>query len=155
MTQPFDDLHIQVKKVRDNATKPTYDHKGEGNGRENAGADLYSCVDATIEPGEAVTVPTGYAFAIPQGYGGFVHPRSSLSGMKLITIPNAPGTIDAGYRGEVKVRLYNAGKEPFNVSVGDRVAQLVVQRVEYCVFDDVDELDETVRGDGGFGSTGK
>jgi dUTP pyrophosphatase len=128
---------------------PDYAHPGD------AGADLRARADVTISPGERVLVPTGVAIALPPGHAGFVHPRSGLAARHGISIVNAPGTVDEGYRGEILVNLVNLDpREPFTVRRGDRIAQLVVQRVERPVFLEVDSLDETVRGDTGHGSTG-
>ncbi len=100
-------------------------------------------------------MPTGIAIELPEGYAAFVHPRSGLASRHGVTLVNAPGTVDAGYRGEIKVTLINTdADQPFTVRRGDRIAQLVVQRVEHVAFAEVDELAETARGAGGFGSTG-
>ena len=107
-----------------------------------------------MPPGERCDVGTGIALAIPDGFAGFVQPRSGLAFRRGVTIVNAPGLIDPGYRGEIRVCLLNTSREPLVVSVGDRIAQLVVQRVEPPTFHSVDVLDPTPRGDGGFGSTG-
>ena len=128
---------------------PGYAHEGD------AGADLRTSVDVRLQPGERATVPTGVAVALPPGYAGFVHPRSGLAARHGVTVVNAPGTVDAGYRGEIRVTLLNTdGREPVVLRRGDRVAQLVVQRVERVVFVQVDELPESARGTGGHGSTG-
>lgn len=119
-----------------------------------AGADLVSAEDATIVPGAVHAVATGIALAIPQGHEGQVRPRSGLALKHGVTVLNAPGTIDADYRGEIKVILINHGPEPFRVARGDRIAQLVVARVAPVRFERVDALSETARGEGGFGSTG-
>jgi dUTP diphosphatase len=119
-----------------------------------AGADLVSAEDAAIAPGAVHAVATGIALAIPQGFEGQVRPRSGLALKHGVTVLNAPGTIDADYRGEVKVILINHGPEPFRISRGDRVAQLVVAAVTPVQFERVDVLPETARGEGGFGSTG-
>ena len=148
------DLVVPVELKSDDARLPNYDHKGLGNGRENAGADMYSSENVRLEPGESAIVPVGVGISIPVGYGGFVHPRSSLSGKGLVVIPNSPGTIDPGYIGEVKVCLLNLSKKAVDINEGDRTAQLVVQKVEHCEFVVVDKLDDSTRGEGGFGSTG-
>ncbi|MCG7299157.1 dUTP diphosphatase [Brevibacterium sp. ACRRH] len=143
-------LPIQLMRVHESAQVPTYGHPGD------AGADLRACIDVTVQPFERVTVPTGIALAIPMGYVGLVHSRSGLSTKHGLTVVNAPGTIDAGYRGEIKVALINLDPhEPVQISAGDRIAQLVIQKVEQADFEIVDSLDETQRGDAGFGSTGK
>lgn len=128
---------------------PAYAHPGD------AGADLVARVDLVIAPGERVLVPTGVAIALPPGHAGFVHPRSGLAAKHGISIVNAPGTIDEGYRGEILVNLVNLDPAaPFEVRRGDRIAQLVVQPVVRATFVAVDSLDDTARGDTGHGSTG-
>ncbi|MBM9460566.1 dUTP diphosphatase [Nocardioides sp. zg-536] len=128
---------------------PAYAHPGD------AGADLLTTVDVTLAPGERALVPTGVAIALPLGYVGLVHPRSGLAARHGLSIVNTPGTVDAGYRGEIKVLLINLDPaEPIVLKRGDRVAQLVVQRVERARFEPVDALPESVRGSGGYGSTG-
>ena len=123
--------------------------------RGDAGVDLHSAEDLTIAPGERALVKTGIALALPLGTVGLIHPRSGLAAKHGITIVNAPGTVDADYRGELMVCLLNTDKDtPFEITRGMRIAQLVVQRVELPDFVEVDELDETVRGAGGYGSTG-
>ena len=119
-----------------------------------AGADLVSAEDVTIAPGAIHAVATGVALAIPRGFEGQVRPRSGLALKHGVTVLNAPGTIDADYRGEVKVILINHGPDPFRVSRGDRIAQLVVAAVTPVRFERADNLPETDRGTGGFGSTG-
>jgi dUTP pyrophosphatase len=126
-----------------------YAHPGD------AGADLYAAVDLELAPGERVMVPTGVAIALPDGYAAFVHPRSGLAAKFGVTIVNAPGTVDAGYRGEIKVTLLNTDtNHSVHLRRGDRIAQLVVQRVEHAVFHEVTTLPGSARGTGGFGSTG-
>ena len=128
---------------------PAYAHPGD------AGADLVARVDVTIPPQERRTVPTGVAIALPDGYAAFVHPRSGLAARTGLTIVNAPGTVDAGYRGEIHVTLLNTDAgTPVVLSRGDRIAQLVVQRVSRARFVEVQRLPGSVRGTGGFGSTG-
>lgn len=127
---------------------PTYAHDTD------AGADLRAAREMTIRPGEQILVPTGVSAAIPAGYVGLVHPRSGLAWKQGITVLNAPGTIDADYRGEISVILIHHGKEAFKIKKYDRIAQLVFQRVEHAVFVTVPSLDDTIRGNGGFGSTG-
>lgn len=123
---------------------------------DDAGADLRATITVTLAPGERALVPTGVAVAIPTGYAGFLHPRSGLAARLGLSIINAPGTIDAGYRGEIKVPLVNHDRdETIVVRRGDRIAQLVVQPVTRVVFDVVDELPDSTRGAGGFGSTGR
>ena len=121
----------------------------------DAGVDLLAREDRTLPPGERSLVPTGIAIALPSGYAAFVHPRSGLAARHGITIVNAPGTIDEGYRGEILVNLLNTdSREPFMLRRGDRIAQLVVQQVARPVFQVVDALPESERGTGGHGHTG-
>ncbi len=128
---------------------PSYAHELD------AGADLVARVDAEIEPGERVLMPTGVALALPAGYAGFVHPRSGLALRHGLTIVNAPGTIDAGYRGEIAVLLVNGDpRETVHISRGDRIAQLVIQRVEQVRFIETSALPLSDRGEGGYGSSG-
>lgn len=128
---------------------PSYAHPGD------AGADLRSSEALVIAPGERATVGTGVALALPDGYVGLVHPRSGLAAKHGVTVLNAPGTVDAAYRGEIKVTLLNTDKShTFEISVGDRIAQLVIQAVERANFIQVDYLPDSHRGEGGFGSTG-
>ena len=119
-----------------------------------AGMDVVSAEDVTIRPGERHAVATGLSMAIPPGYEIQVRPRSGLALKHGITVPNTPGTIDSDYRGELKAILINHGSEPFAIHRGDRVAQLVLAPVTRAVWNEVEELDETARGSGGFGSTG-
>ena len=120
----------------------------------DAGVDLAASVAVQIAPGERVLVPTGIAVAIPSGFAGFVLPRSGLAINHGVTVINAPGLIDSGYRGELKVGLVNHGDTTCAISVGDRIAQLVIMAVVSPEFVEVEELDATLRGSGGFGSTG-
>lgn len=119
-----------------------------------AGMDIVSAEDAVLEPGQRLAIATGYAIAIPEGFEVQVRPRSGLALKHGITCLNTPGTIDADYRGEVKVILANLGSEPFPIARGDRIAQLVPAPVQRASWEEVQELDETARGTGGFGSTG-
>ncbi len=140
---------VAVKRLDPELPFPSYAHPGD------AGADLAIAEDCVLSPGERRLVGTGMAIALPVGWAGFVHPRSGLAARSGLTIVNAPGTIDAGYRGEIKVCLLNTDREKdIRLTRGDLVAQLVIQRVENAVFDQVDELSETERGAGGYGSTG-
>lgn len=142
-------LDVPVVRLDAELPLPSYAHPGD------AGADLLTTVDVTLAPGERALVPTGVALALPEGYVGLVHPRSGLAARHGLSIVNAPGTVDAGYRGEVKVLLVNLDPvEPIELRRGDRVAQLVVQRVETARFVEVTALPESERGDGGYGSTG-
>src|SRR5690606_762291 len=128
---------------------PAYAHPGD------AGADLVTTDDVTLAPGERALVGTGIAVALPAGYAAFVHPRSGLAHRLGVSIVNTPGTVDAGYRGEIKVLLVNHDlREPAVFRRGDRIAQLVVQRVERARFHQVETLPGSARGDGGYGSTG-
>jgi dUTP pyrophosphatase len=142
-------VDLAVKLLHPLARLPFRAHPGDG------GADLYAVEEVTIPAGERRDVGTGIAVAIPQGFAGFVQPRSGLAFKHGIMVVNSPGLIDAGYRGEVRVSLYNSGTEPFLVGVGERIAQLVVHRVEEPLFFAAEELPETVRGAGGFGSSGR
>jgi dUTP diphosphatase len=143
------DVEVQITRLSPDVPLPSYAHPGD------AGADLVTTVDVHLEPGERVLVPTGVAIALPEGFVALVHPRSGLAARFGVSIVNAPGTVDAGYRGEIKVLLVNLDpREPVRLSRGDRVAQLVVQRVEQARFVEVDRLPGSVRGDGGYGSTG-
>ena len=121
----------------------------------DAGADLRSSIETLLPAGERLTVPTGVSIALPNGYVGLVHPRSGLSAKHGITVLNAPGTVDAGYPGEISVTLFNSSKEDFPIAVGDRIAQLVIQHVEIAKFVRVERLPDSPRGAGGFGSTGQ
>ena len=143
------DLDIPVQRLDAELPLPSYAHPGD------AGADLLTTVDLTLRPGERAMVPTGIAIALPDGYVAFVHPRSGLAARHGLSIVNTPGTVDAGYRGEIKVMLINLDpREPIELRRGDRVAQLVVQRVERASFSEVAELPSSARGEGGYGSTG-
>jgi dUTP pyrophosphatase len=142
-------MDIEVKLLDKGMAPPVYAHEGD------AGCDLRSSVDTVLQPGQRAMVPTGLAFAIPEGYAGFVQPRSGLAAKHGIGVANGPGLIDSGYRGEVKVILINFDdSEAFEIKRGDKIAQLVIQRVEKASFKPVEELSDTIRGDGGFGSTG-
>ncbi len=141
-------LRLEVRRLRPEAVLPAYAHPGD------AGLDLAAAEKVRLWPGERVAVPTGLAVAIPDGWVGLVHPRSGLARRHGLTVANAPGTIDAGYRGEVQVLLVNLGTEVVDIAAGDRVAQLLLQRVGWAEVVEVKELSDTARGDGGFGSTG-
>ncbi|MDO5731696.1 dUTP diphosphatase [Corynebacterium sphenisci] len=122
---------------------------------DDAGIDLRAAAEVTLAPGRRALVGTGIAIALPAGTVGLVHPRSGLAAKHGLSIVNAPGTVDAGYRGEIRVCLVNLDpEEPIRIRRGDRIAQLVVQRVELCPVVEVDALDDTARGAGGYGSTG-
>lgn len=140
---------IRLKMLDDELPAPRYQYDGD------AGFDLPSRIDLVLHPGARATIPTGVALAIPRGFAGFVLPRSGLASRHGIALVNSPGLIDAGYRGEISVVLINTDKEaPFHIKRGDRIAQLVLQRVEEATVLTVSDLDETQRGEGGFGSTG-
>ena len=141
-------IQVYVKKLVDNAILPTYAH------HDDAGMDLYASAGALIWPGERVLVPTGVALAIPEQHVGLIHPRSGLALKNGLTVLNTPGTIDAGYRGEIKILLFNAAKSVQTIKPGDRIAQIVFQRYETAVLNETDDLPEAIRGDNGFGSTG-
>jgi dUTP pyrophosphatase len=142
-------LDILVTKLDNDAVIPTYAKPGD------AGADLYSISDLVLAPGERALVKTGIAIALPNGYVGLVHPRSGLGLKNGISVVNTPGTIDAGYRGEIGVVLINHDlHESFQVKKGDRIAQLVIQKVENAQFKVVNQLPESERAAGGYGSTG-
>jgi dUTP pyrophosphatase len=141
---------LPVRRLDPELPLPAYAHPGD------AGADLCAAEEVTLPPGGRAVVRTGLAVAVPDGYAAFVHPRSGLAARHGVTLVNTPGTIDAGYRGEVRVVLINTDPtEPFTVRRGDRIAQLVVQPVARARFLDVGELPGTPRADGGFGSTGR
>jgi dUTP pyrophosphatase len=142
-------VEILLRRLDGDLPAPSYAHPGD------AGADLLTTVDVRLEPGERALVPTGIALALPEGYVALVHPRSGLAARFGVSIVNAPGTVDAGYRGEVKVMLINLDpRDPVTLSRGDRIAQLVLQRVERARFVEVDALPTSPRGEGGYGSTG-
>lgn len=140
---------IQVKRLDPELPLPKRAHP------EDAGADLYSAQDLILHPGERALVRTGVAIALPIGTVGLIHPRSGMAAKHGLSIVNTPGTIDAGYRGELMVCLLNTDRtEAIEIARGMRIAQLVIQRVELAQFEEVDQLDETERGSGGYGSTG-
>ncbi|MGZ7496798.1 dUTP diphosphatase [Corynebacterium sp. ZY180755] len=140
---------VKIRRLDRDLPLPRRAHRGD------AGADLYSAETVTIEPGERVLVGTGIALALPLGTVGLIHPRSGRANKEGLSIVNTPGTVDADYRGEIKVCLINLDpRTPIQINRGERIAQLVIQKVELLDFEEVDELDETVRGEGGYGSTG-
>lgn len=140
---------VQIQRLSDDVPIPSYAHPAD------AGADLVSTIDVTLAPGERTLVPTGIALALPVGFAAFIHPRSGLALRHGLSVVNTPGTIDAGYRGEIKVLLINHDlHEPMEIVAGDRIAQLVIQRVEQAMFIEVDSLPDSARGDGGYGSSG-
>ena len=142
-------LDVLITRLDPDVPLPSYARLGD------AGAYLAAAEDVDLAPGERALVRTGIAVALPAGYAAFVHPRSGLAARCGVTVVNAPGTIDSGYRGEIKVILLNTDPaEPVSFRRGDRIAQLVVQRVEQVTFHEVAALPETMRGERGFGSTG-
>ncbi|MEU5741662.1 dUTP diphosphatase [Streptomyces tendae] len=147
MSRP--DLEVLIRRVDPDVPLPAYAQPGD------AGADLRTTVDCELAPGERAVVPTGVSVALPEGYAAFVHPRSGLAARCGVALVNAPGTIDAGYRGEIKVIVVNLDpRESVRFERFDRIAQLVVQQVERVRFRQVAELPDSARAEGGFGSTG-
>lgn len=150
MPSPLSPIDIQLKRLPHGADLPVPAYATA----HAAGMDVVSAEEITLNPGDRHPVATGFALAIPEGYEIQVRPRSGLALKHGISVPNAPGTIDADYRGELKILLINHGADPFPIRRGDRIAQLVVAPVQLASFVEVDMLDDTVRGQGGFGSTG-
>jgi dUTP pyrophosphatase len=143
-------MKVLITRLDQGLPLPNYAKPGD------AGADLYSRIDLNLDPGARALVPTGVAIALPSGYAAFIHPRSGRAAKEGLSMVNAPGTIDAGYRGEIQVILINLDKvRPINIKRGERIAQLIVQEVARAEFVEVEELPGTSRGEGGFGSTGK
>ncbi|MGI8574101.1 MAG: dUTP diphosphatase [Egibacteraceae bacterium] len=150
MRQEGSGLALPVRRLDEGLPLPRYAHAGD------AGLDLQARSDVTLEPGERAAVATGLAIALPAGYVGLVHPRSGLAARHGLSMVNAPGTVDAGYRGELTVLLINLdASEPISLARGDRIAQLVIQRVETVRPVEVTELPPSARGEGGFGSSGR
>ena len=143
-------MKLPIKRLDPDLPLPRYAKPGD------AGCDLLAAENVTLQPGGGrALVPTGIALAIPEGYAGFVQPRSGLAVKNGVTCLNTPGLIDSGYRGELKVLLINTDpNSPFEVVRGERIAQLVIQKVEVAEFEEIDDLPSTERGEGGFGSTG-
>ena len=143
-------IKIQIKKLSDSVSIPRYETSG------SSGMDIAAHIDKNIiiNPGEKAFISTGFSIAIPKGYEVQIRPRSGLAAKKNITVLNTPGTIDADYRGEIKVILINHGKEKFVIENGERIAQMVVSPVIQVNFEEVKKLSDTERGSGGFGSTG-
>ena len=140
---------VLIRRLDPDLPLPARAHPGD------AGLDLFAATGVRLEPGQRAVVPTGIAIALPDGYAAFVHPRSGLAAKHGVTLVNAPGTVDAGYRGEIMVTLLNTDRDrAVSFSRGDRIAQLVIQRVERALFHEVTVLPGSSRGDGGFGSTG-
>jgi len=144
-----DQVEVLVRRLDPGLPLPARAHPGD------AGVDLYAASDVDLAPGERAVVPTGIAIALPDGYAAFVHPRSGLAARHGVTLVNAPGTIDAGYRGEIAVTMINTDRDTaVSFRRGDRIAQLVIQRIAHAVFCEVSTLPGSARGAGGFGSTG-
>ena len=142
-------MRLEIKRLDYELPLPRYAHTGD------AGLDLLAALPLTLGPGERYLMPTGVAIALPEGCAGFVLPRSGLALKRGLTLANSPGLIDSAYRGEIKVILVNLDPETsVEIARGDKIAQLVVQRVERCSLAEVEELSVTERGEGGFGSTG-
>ncbi len=142
-------LQVQLHMLDAGMEPPSYAHPGD------AGADLRTRIDVVLAPGERALVPTGVSLALPFGFVALIHPRSGLATKSGLTIVNSPGTVDAGYRGELSVTLLNTDlHHSISLSRGDRIAQMVIQRVERAEFIEVEQLPSSVRGTGGFGSTG-
>jgi dUTP pyrophosphatase len=141
-------IEVPVLRIDPDLPLPAYAHPGD------AGADLYAAAGGKLVPGQRYAFPTGVAIALPAGFVGLVHPRSGLAAKAGVTVLNAPGTVDAGYRGEIMVILVNLGEEPVEIHRGDRIAQLVIQRVERAHFTAAARLPDSARGDGRHGSTG-
>src|ERR1041385_6129620 len=143
-------MQLRIQRVHAAAKIPSYAHGPE----EDAGMDLCAVEDISLEPGVPRLVPTGLTVELPPGYEGQVRPRSGLALKHAISMPNAPGTIDPGYRGEIRVILINLGREPYTIHAGDRIAQMIVARYEPVEWAEGD-LAESARGTGGFGSSGR
>ncbi|MEE1045298.1 MAG: dUTP diphosphatase [Olegusella sp.] len=149
MTCEPERIKLPIKRIDPSVELPSYAYEGD------AGLDLRASEDVTLQPFERKLIPTGLAIAIPEGYAGFVQPRSGMALKKGLSMANTPGLIDAHYRGELKVVAVNLDpREPINIGRGERIAQLVIQKVPVVELEEVDELDETDRGTGGFGSSG-
>ena len=142
-------MQVKVLKLKENAILPRYAHPGD------AGADVFAAGHVVIEPGATALVPTGIAIELPHGYEAQVRPRSGLALKHSVSVLNTPGTIDAGYRGEVGVIMINHGREPFEINPGDRIAQMVIKPVLEIEMVEAETLSDTSRGAGGFGSTGR
>src|ERR1700753_4421647 len=145
--EPSQVVDVLIQRLDPGLPPPSYAHPGD------AGCDLFTATDVDLGPGERALVPTGLAIALPAGYAAFVHPRSGLAAKHGVTIVNAPGTVDAGYRGEINVTLLNTDRSaPVSFARGDRIAQLIIQRVPPVRFHEVDRLPGSARGGGGVGS---
>jgi dUTP pyrophosphatase len=145
-----DSMRIRIRRLRDDAVLPAYAHGPQ----EDAGMDLRAVEGAVLEPGAPRLVATGLAIELPPGYEAQIRPRSGLAAKHAITLPNSPATIDPGYRGEIRVILLNLGREPYEIHPGDRIAQMVIARYEAIEWEEGD-LNESRRGEGGFGSSGR
>jgi dUTP pyrophosphatase len=143
-------MRVRIKRLRADAFLPEYAHGPQ----EDAGLDLRAVEDAVLAPGRPQAVATGLAIELPPGFEAQVRPRSGLALKHAITLPNSPGTIDPGYRGEIRVILLNLGAEPYRIARGERIAQMIVSRYEAVEWEE-SELSETTRGEGGFGSSGR
>lgn len=141
-------IKVKIKKIKDNAIIPKYSHEGD------AGVDLYSTEDYILKPGQCILVSTGIKISLPKSYEAQIRPKSGLALKYGISVCNSPGTVDAGYRGEVGVIAVNHSNKDFKIEKGKKIAQMVFNKVEEAEFEEVDELDNTTRGEGGFGSTG-
>ena len=144
------ELKIKIRKLRSDALIPRYAHGPE----EDAGMDLHAVESVTFAPGETKLVPTGLAIELPPGYEAQIRPRSGLALKYSITLPNSPATIDPGYRGEIRVIVQNLGRETFTVNPGERIAQMIVARYESVEWEEAD-LADSLRGEAGFGSSGR
>lgn len=142
-------MEIKVERLNKDIELPKYQHYGE-----DAGLDLHAAEELTIKSGEYELIKTGLKIAVPKGYAAFVYPRSGLALKNGVTVLNADGVIDSGYRGEIAVILINHGREDFKINLNDRIAQLIIQKVNIIEWKEVDSLSESQRGDGGFGHTG-
>jgi len=142
-------MEIKVERVNQNIELPKYQHYGE-----DAGLDLHAAEELTIKSGEYKLIKTGLKIAVPKGFAAFVYPRSGLALKKGVTVLNADGVIDSGYRGEVGVILINHGRKDFKINFNDRIAQLIIQKVNTIEWNEVENLSESQRGEGGFGHTG-
>jgi len=141
-------IKIKIKKINPEAIIPHYAHEGD------AGMDVYSCEDSILNPDERRLISTGLSFEIPRGFEIQIRPKSGLALNNGITILNTPGTLDSGYRGELKVILFNTSKNLYNVKKGEKIAQIILARYEEAEIEETNELTQTKRADGGFGSTG-
>lgn len=143
------DTTLKIKKLNKNAVVPSYAHEGD------AGMDLYSTIDAMLNPGQQKLIDTGIAIQLEPGYEAQIRPRSGLAAKHGISVTNSPGTIDSAYTGEIKVVLINLGQNTYQLYKGDRIAQMVINKLPSVEIVEVEELTDTVRGEKGFGSTGK